>query len=301
MWFFIALAGYFLLALVAILDKFILTKSVGKPVVYTFYSTIFMFGALLFWPLGVELLHGTDWLWAIISGMAFGFGLWTFYKAIKEGEATHITPFNGAIIIVTTFVLSALFLAEQLNSVQLAGMIILVFACFLLTFEKSLKHKGFHLGFLWAIVSGLFFATSHVTAKYLYELYPFLTGFVWSKATIGLVGLLVIFFPSVRHSFKRRKTKKSKTVAKRHAVVIVIINKILSVGSVILVQWAIALGSATLVMALAGVQYVLMFVIAYLFSKFLRKFFQEYFTKREIAVQLVALVLVILGSALLVF
>src|SRR3990167_9089046 len=137
MWFTIALIGYFLLALVFILDKLILTKSVTHPVVYTFYSTIFMFGTLLAWPFGVELLLGSDWLWAIISGVAFGFGLWTMFIAVKGGEASHVNPFVGAVVTIFTFVLSYFFLFEDLTGWQMGGLVALVFASFLLSFEKS--------------------------------------------------------------------------------------------------------------------------------------------------------------------
>jgi uncharacterized membrane protein len=299
LWFSLALIGYLLLALVAILDKFILTKSLGKPAVYTFYSTIFMFGALLLWPLGAELLQGVDWCWAVVSGVGFGLGLWTFYKAVKSGEATHITPFNGAIIMIATYVLSASLLSEKLNSAQISGVVILSFASFLLTFEKSQKHKGFHMGFVWAIVSGLFFAASHVSAKYLYEVYPFLTGFMWTRATTGLLGLFLLIFPSVRRSFSKKNTK-AKTAGKRYALLIVVVNKVLSVGSLVLIQLAAALGSVTLVMALAGIQYVLIFIFVYLSTKLFHQFFQEYFTKQEISMQLIALVLVAIGSAFFV-
>ena len=40
-WFFIAIIGYTAQSLVFVLDKIILSKSLGKPVVYTFYSTIY--------------------------------------------------------------------------------------------------------------------------------------------------------------------------------------------------------------------------------------------------------------------
>ena len=79
MWFIFACLGYFLLALVFILDKLILTKSVSKPVVYTFYSTIFLFGALLAWPFGVELLNDFDWIVAIFSGVTFGLAMWALF------------------------------------------------------------------------------------------------------------------------------------------------------------------------------------------------------------------------------
>lgn len=300
-WFSIAFLGYFCFALAAILDKFILTKSVPKPVVYTFYSTIFMFGALLLWPFGVELLDSFfDWGMALVSGLAFGFGLWAFYNAQKKGEATHISPFNGAFTTISVFLLSWFFLSELLTSIQVAGVIVLIFASFLLSFERSLTHNGFHVGFVWAILSGILFATSHVTAKYLYEVYPFLTGFMWTRATTGFVGLLLLAYPSVRRVFKKNKKKKNKTIAKRHSLAIVIVTKIFGILGVIFVQFAAAIGSVTLVFALSGMQWIMMFAMVYLFTKLTPKFFKEYFTKKEIAVQLIALVLVALGSAFFV-
>ena len=108
-WFFIAIAGYFFLAIVAILDKLILTKSINKPVVYAFYANVFMFGALLAWPLSGEFLRGIDWWWALVSGVGFGLGLWTLFIATKVGETTHITPFNGAVISIAVYFFRFLF------------------------------------------------------------------------------------------------------------------------------------------------------------------------------------------------
>ncbi len=299
-WFIIALVGYTALAVVFILDKLILTKSVSKPVVYTFYSTIYMFAVLLAYPFGVELLQGIDWLWATISGLTFGFGLWTMFIAVKNGEASHINPFLGAVITIATFIFSSIFLGESLTTLQIVGINILVLASFLLSFEKSKKYNGIHIGFLWAVLSGLLFAVSHVIAKYIYGIYPFLTGLVWTRATIGFVGILCLFYPAVQKTFKKKK-KQSKTFAKRHAFGLVVVDKILAVIGVIAIQYAIAIGSVTMVNAMSGLQYGLMFVFIYLLTKFLPKVFKEYFTKKELLVQTIALVLVIFGSALFVF
>ncbi len=300
LWFFIALLGYFFLALTFILDKLILTKSLGKPVVYTFYSTIFMFGALLALPFGVEFLSGMDWWWAIVSGVGFGLGLWTLFKAVKIGEASHINPFNGAVVTIVTYLFSSHFVGESLSSLQISGIVILIFASLLLSFEKSKKHSGFHIGFVWAIISGIFFAMSHVSAKYLYELYPFLTGFVWTRATTGLVGLFVLFFPSVRATLKKKEQTKRSEKKRKKTITLVVSTKLLAVLAVILIQFAAAIGSVSLVIALSGLQYALMFVMIYLLTKFAPKVFKEYFTKRELTVQWVAIFLVVVGSAMFV-
>ena len=227
MWLTISLIGYFCLALVFVLDKFILTKSVPKSSVYTFYSTIFMFAALLAWPFGVEMLVGIDWLWATVSGVGFGCGLWAMYIALTYGETSHISPFIGALITVFIYGLSSYFLAEALTGMQLAGLVVLIFASVLLSFEKSKNGSGFHKGFLWAMLAAACFAVSHVTAKYLYDLYPFLTGFVWTRATTGLVGLVLLGSPAVWKTFRKtNKHKKAKTAAKKHVSAIVVSNKI---------------------------------------------------------------------------
>ncbi len=304
LWFIIALIGYLLLAVVFVLDKLILTKSVSKPVVYTFYSTIMMFAVIVAWPFGVEMLNGIDWFWALVSGLAFGFALWTMFIAVKKGEASHINPFMGAVITIATYITSYLFLAESLSPVQIWGIVILVFASFLLSFEKSRNGSGFHMGFVWAILAGIFFAISHVSAKYLYDIYPFLTGFVWTRFTTGFVGLICLAYPSVRRVFKKKQKteKKQKKIpyAKKHALGIVVANKAIGVVAVILLQYAIAIGSVTLVNAMSGLQYVLMFLLIFILTKLAPKVFKEYFTKRELLMQTIAIILVVIGSAMFV-
>ena len=303
MWFVVALIGYVCLGLVYVLDKFILTKSVSKPVVYTFYSTIFMLGAIIFLPFTKDSLSGIDMLWALVSGLAFGFGLWAIYVAVKIGEASHINPFIGAVVAVSTYWLSSLFLGENLTVLQIWGIIILIAATFLLSFEKSHKHNGFHIGFVWAVLGGILFAISHVSAKYLYMNYDFFTAFIWTRFTIGFVGIILLLFSSsVRSVFKYKNKKTSKkTKNKKHVFALVASDKLLGVIGVILVQYAIAIGSVTLVNALAGVQFVIMFAVIYFLTKFYPKILKEYFTKRELVVEVVAILFIVVGSALFVF
>ncbi|MFH0857257.1 MAG: EamA family transporter [Candidatus Magasanikbacteria bacterium] len=296
-----ATIGYLIMGFVFVLDKFILEKSVSKPVVYTFYSTIFMFVAFLAYPFGVTLLRGMDWVWALVAGLTFGFGLWTMFKAVETGETSHISPFLGAVIAILTYGMSSLFLQEVMNAMQIVGILFLVFASMLLSFEKSKKHSGFHVGFLWAIFSGLLFAVSHVSTKYIYGQYDFLTGLVWTRAFIGIVGMITLFFPSVRKVFKKNTKKpKKEEYAEKHVVAIVITNKVLAVIGVIAIQYAIAVGSVTLVNALAGMQFAFMFLIIITLTKFAPKVFKEFFTNRELVQEWIAIFFILIGSGLLV-
>ncbi len=299
LWFFIALAGYILQAIVFILDKKILTSSVSKPVVYTFYSTIFMLPVFFAIPFGAQTVLGYDFLIAMASGVTFGLGLWFMFLAVKEGEASHINPFIGAVIAIATYGFSYLFFQEVLTNFQLTGILFVIFASLLLSLEKSKRHDGLHKGFIWAIIAGLLFAVSHVAAKYIYINYDFFTGIVYTRGSIGFVGLITLLYPSVRATFKKSKSKKIKK-QKASSLFIIIINKTLAVIAVLLIQYAIAIGSVTLVNAMAGLQYALMFVFIYLLTKFTPKLFKEFFTNRELLIESIAFVFIVIGSALFV-
>ena len=97
MWLVITLVGNFLLAVVAVMDKFILTKSVSKPAVFVFYSTVFALPIFLFLPFGVVFPSiFSDWAIFFLSGLFFVFGLWTMFIGFQESEVSHVGPLVGA-------------------------------------------------------------------------------------------------------------------------------------------------------------------------------------------------------------
>ncbi|MEK7083741.1 MAG: DMT family transporter, partial [Patescibacteria group bacterium] len=258
--------------------------------------------AFLAIPFGAAIPDGIDLWVAILSGMTFGAAMWAMFAAVKASEASHIDPFIGAVITIATYIFSTIFLGEHLTELQFVGVFVLAAASFLLSFEKSKNHNGFHSGFLWGMLAGVLFAISHVCAKYVYDNYPFLTAIVWARGSGGLFGLALLFVPSVWRSVMRRRTNgdEPKTYGKRHVIIIVAANKILSVVAIVLANYAIAIGSVTLVNALAGAQYVFMFFMIYFLTKFFPKIFQEYFTKREFFVETIAIALIVVGSVLFV-
>jgi drug/metabolite transporter (DMT)-like permease len=101
---------------------------------------------------------------------------------------------------------------------------VLTFASVLLAYEKTQRHRGWHIGFLWAILSGICFAVSLVIAKYFYNHYSFLTGLIWTRGTGGLYAVILLLFPSVRHVLSKKSRQPFKTYGKRHAFGIVHVN-----------------------------------------------------------------------------
>ncbi len=295
MWFIFSVAGYLLLAVVFILDKKILTKSVARPIVYTFYSTIFLLLLFLLWPFTSGHVNFFGALIGLISGLMLGLGLWMLFLAVKAGEATHIDPFVGGVTIIATYAVSGAFLEESLSSAQIAGVLLIALACLLLSFETSRSHHGWHMGFVWAIIAGVCFALSAVTAKYLYEQYSFWNALMWSKGTGGFFALFLLLSPTVRSALARTNDS-----ARQSARSLVVTDKFLGIIGVLFIQYATALGSVTLVNALVGIQYVTMFILVYLFTLRSPTLFKEYFTRREFIMEMAALLAIGLGSALFV-
>ncbi len=292
MWLVLAIGGYTLLAIVTLLDKFILSNKAVKPLVFVFYSSVFLLPLSLLLPFGVDSLNGWDWFAALISGAAFVLALWTSYISFVKSEVSHAGPLIGASIPIFIFLLNFFSLRETFSDKEFFGMGFLIFGCLLISFEKSRKHSGWHSGFLWAILAAFFYAVSHLTAKYIYNEYDFYSGLVWTRLAIGLVGMFTLLFASVRREIFSKKEKKPKSENK---LLPVVVNKILSVFGVVLVQYAIALGSVVIVNALLGVQYALLIILVAALSKFYPKIFKEEYTRGEIFQELSAVVLIAAG------
>lgn len=299
MWFIFALLGNAVLAIVGVTDKLILSKSVPKPVVFVFYSTIFILPLFLFLPFGVIFPTAlVDYFIFAISGICFALALWALYIGFKESEVSHVGPLVGAATPFFVFLLGNIFLGEKFTPIKLLAIFILIFGSLVVSFEKSKWHNGWHRGMAWGVLAGLLFAASHVTSKYAYDAYGFYSGFVWTKLWIGAFAIFLLPFPSVRALFAKKQIPAA-AVSSEHAGWLVVANKLLGILGVILVQYAISLGSVSLVNALAGAQYAILIILVALLSKFYPRILKETYTRKEIWQEASAVALIGLGLVLL--
>lgn len=288
MWFALAILGYAFGAVVVVLDKLIVSKKSVSPLVYTFYSSVFLIPLFLFLPFGVVWLSGWYWLWALVAAVTFVFGLWAAYAAFQKSEVSHAGPLIGAAIPVFILLINAFSLGESFSQKEMLGIILLIFGCFIISSEKSSEHEGWHIGFFWAIISALFFAISNVASKYVYNEYGFYSGIIWTRLMIGFSSLFILFSKKTRKEMfgQNKKVKKESTDSGKWFLIVT--DKILSVVSTVLVQYAIAIGSVVIVNALLGVQYALLIIMIAFLSKFFPKIFREEYSDKEIIQEAIA-------------
>lgn len=300
MWLFIALLGNAMLAVVAIIDRFILTKSVSKPVIFVFYSTIFVLPVFLFLPFGVTMPSvWIDYVTFSLSGFCFALALWTLYIAIQESEISHVGPLVGAAVPLFILLLSRIFLGEQLGAYGLLAVIILIIGSLIISFDLKERKRGWHSAMSWGVLAGFLFAVSHVISKYAYDAYGFYSGFVLTKLPIGIFGVALLLSSSVRALFsKKTQTAADKKLSKKRFALIVG-DITLGVIAATLLQYATALGSVTLVNALAGAQYAMLIIFVAFISRFFPKVLKETFTRKEIIQKVAAVGIISLGLVLL--
>lgn len=294
---FFAILGYALMAIVAVLDKGIVSKSLSANA-YAFYSTFFFFGAFLFLPFAEPMSSWGMYL-ASISALGFGCGTWLMMICLSYRGATHVIPFIGGATAISAFVLSSIFLREALSFQQLIGISVLIVACLIFSYERGEEGKGrsresFNV-FFWSMLSGLCFGISHVATKPIYTEYSFVTGLVWAKGLIGIVALVILLYPSVRKEIFGKKKPGHKS-----PLGLVFVDKVLAIGGTLSIQYAFALGSVAIVSGLVGIQYALTLILVMALTVFAPKVFHEYFTKKEIIAEVIAIVLTTVGIFLLI-
>jgi len=302
MWLTIAIAGYVILGIVGILDKFILSKSVPRPAVFVFYSSIFVLPILILAPFGVRWIVGAkDWCVAIMAGATFAFALWTMYKGFLVSEVSHVGPLVGAATPFFVLLLNPFLIGEYLSTRTLIAIAILIVGSLIISFEQSKQHRGWHTGMAWGIAAGLFFALSNIASKYIYDVYGFYSGLVWTRGALGVAGVFILLNSDVRRAiFHRSKKHLSKLRSGVGQLVLVGSDKILGVVGVVLVQFAIATGSVTIVNALNGVQYAALVIIVAVLSRFVPKLFREQYAPLEAAQEMLAVMLIVIGLAMLI-
>ena len=262
-----ALSSYFLGALAVILDKFLLgSKRISSAPVYSFYIGVSGLFVLFLIPFGFHIPSFFQIFLSLISGALFSVGIMSLYFAIQKGEASRVTPIVGAIIPIVTYFLSFVTSNEIFIPVQIAGIALLIFGGLLISFDLPLKinKRKFVLGFWDSVWAGIFLALAYFLFKSVYNEQTFLNGFIWTRIGAFLGVLAYLFVPDWRksilgsfRSFKKAKKKEYQTGS------LFVANKIIGGVSSILLNFAISLGSVTIVNSLISSQYVFVLVLAY--------------------------------------
>lgn len=297
-WIILAISAHFLTAIVFILDKIIVSKTVIRPVIYSFYVGFLGLAAIFLAPFGFELLAFREFVISFVAGITFPYATLFLYKSIKISEVSKIIPIIGGAIAFFTLVFTYIFLEERLNSNQFVAFFLLVFGGTIILWPKKEKEKKHLFSFneiSFALLSAFLFALSYTLTKLLFTEETFINGFIWIKigSFIG-VCLFLISAKNRKKIFGLRKSINLKILA------LPTLSKTLSSSSFVIINYAIYLGNVSLVNALQGIQYVFILAIASFLSIRFPKIIKEEINKGSLFKKVFGILFVCLGLIFLV-
>jgi drug/metabolite transporter (DMT)-like permease len=274
-WILLAVGAQFLNAIVAIIDKHIVSdeKTFPKPFVYAFYTclisgawVIVYFFSLL--PLPFDGLHVPSLANVVrptlevvalsfLSAYTFFTALIAMFSALKDHDASDVIPVIGAVSALGSFGLGYYFLDVTLSPNFMLGVALLATGTLLVS----------RLRFPWktamiSLYAGLFFALHYISVKGLFLLTSFDNGFFWSRIAFMFFALTLLMIPTYWDRV-REQTKSTGNSAR----FLIFINKVLAGVSTILILKATDLGDVAVVQALGGLQFVFILLLGIFVSK----------------------------------
>ena len=244
LWLYLAILAYFLNAVAFVVDKYLLTSSLPRTFVYTFWVAVLSSTIVFLIPFGITWFGLSYFLISLVSGIGFFLALIFFYKSVKLSEISVASAKTGAFTGIFSFVFSILILRETFSLNVLFAFFLLTLGIFFLSRVKKEKLKH-------SVVAGLFFGISFVLLKWTFNVSDFINGVFWTRVGFIIGALVSLFIASARKEIIAG-TKGSKPISR----VIFIVNKfIVGVGFLIL-YYSIRLGDVAIVNALLGFQFI---------------------------------------------
>jgi len=308
-WILLATAGQLFNALVAILDKYIVSDEnlLPRPFVYAFYTCIFTSAWVLVYFLGFipglpELgfptfsnINTSPTLEVValsfLAAYTFFIALVSMYDALRRADASNVMPVIGSISALATFGFSYLLLDIKLSDNFTIGVTILAVGTLLVA--QTLPRLN---TVIQVVHSGLFFAMHYITMKGLFNLVGFDAGFFWSRIGFVLFTLSLLLVPVYFEKVK----KTTKAVTKKTGFIISA-NKILAGIAAFVLLKATHLGDPAVVQALGGLQYVFILFLSVFLAKWLPKTATGHELKPKVTFQRLLYVVVILVGFVVLF
>lgn len=273
-WILLAVAAQFLNALVAIIDKRIVSdeKILPRPFVYAFYTcliaglwiVVYFIGLL---PLPFNGMHLPSFenvmrpsleviALSILAAYSFFTALVSMFTALRSADASDVVPVVGASSAIGSFGLGYFLLDTEITHNFALGIALLAIGTFLVSkFHFSLKTA------MVAMHAGLFFALHYIAIKGLFLITSFDDGFFWSRIGFMFYAASLLMNPTFFE-----KIKEQTKVTTRQAGYLIFSNKILAGASTILILKATDLGDVAVVQALGGLQFVFVLLLGIFFS-----------------------------------
>lgn len=295
-WLFIAVVGYLLLAVEAVIAKALLTKKVKDWQLYSFYVGILSLNGVFFAPFGLRWFGSFLFFESLLAGVIFFLALIFLYKSLRKSSASRVFVLYGAVITLVSFIFGHFLLGDEFLMIELLGVFFLTIGGFFISF-KFHKKKLFS-NYKNVIFSGILMALALIVLKDVFDGQNFITGYVFSRLGIFLSALCLLFSSQFRQVIKQSFSKKQKKSSQKSIGLVIGGKAIAGIGT-LLINYSISLGSVVLISALVSIQYLFTFVLATLAAIFFETFVREKVTWQNLLFKFMGVTSIIIGIVLI--
>jgi uncharacterized membrane protein len=287
---FLAIVAHGLIGISLLWDKVLLKKRGTQNLL----SYVFWLGAISVFGL-VLLAFGFKMPPLRIASLAFAAGLldliasYFYYSALKSGEASDELAAMGGFAPVATAFFAFLLLKTSVGG-EWPGFLLLTVGGFLMFFAErsSLRKMAPRI-----VLAATAFGLMNVLQKIAFNNTNFVSGYVFF--TLGtFFGSMALLVPP---SWRRQVFEHSEEAPPKSKFWYMVNRFTAGVGS-FLVVFAVSRAHPSLVQAISGVRYVIIFIGAYLITRFKSSWFRENFQGRAMLMKAIATCLVAAGLTL---
>jgi len=295
MWIFIVTIGYLLNGASSVINKSLLNKDIPNPAVYTFYITFLGLAVFLLAPFGFSWIGLNMFLVSALAGILFTLGLLFMFIALVKDEVSRVTPLIGGLQPIFVFALAFFLLDERLLFNQILAFALILIGGIFITIQSGKSTKSRAKMFWLSVLSSFLFAASFVLTKYVFNNVDFISGFIWIR-----IGSFIAASTFLLSKNQRTAIFHNTVNAKKGVTIAFILGQGAGALSFVMINWAISMGSVTLVNALQGLQYVFLFLLVFLLAKKYPNLLDEDLHKKVIIQKVVAILLIAIGMFFIV-
>jgi drug/metabolite transporter (DMT)-like permease len=286
-----AVIAHGLIGISLVWDKALLQRKGTRNLVsYVFWLGAISVLGLVLIPFGFKL---PDWR---IAGLAFLAGLldliasYLYYAALKAGEASDELAAMGGFSPVATALIALPLLKTPIQG-GITGFTLMTLGGFVMFFaEKRPLRKMLPR----IILASAGFGMMNVLQKLAFNSTNFVTAYVFFTFGTFVGALAMLVPPSWRQQIKQQSGDKDEPRSK----VFYFINRFVAGVGSFLVIFAVSEASPATVEAISGVRYVIIFIAAYLITKFRPSWFREDFRRWTLVTKALGTCLVVAGLVL---
>lgn len=294
-WFFYILSALGIWGFNTVVDKIVLTRhlnSFSYLVAYIPAKMAYLVAILLVIPIN---FNSSAFYLTFIAGMIGILGYYAYAFAMKREEASRIAALTSLYPLFVA-VLAAVFINEIFSPIAYVGIALMIFGTALISYKRTKFYKFVPISVIAiAVLANAFWGTEQTMSKI--SLFSFN---VWEFMAVYLMGNLFMTVPSFIIPHFRKNVVSELKGLDRNTVVLIAISTSVWFWGIVLFFYAASIGPITLVSTLSIVAPFVALLFTIIVTRLWPHLLKEEIDRKTVALKLLAVVLIFLGTYLIV-